>query len=577
LRGIGVRLHEIPPLYLTGVEDVVDVSKGQVDLRQHLQVADTIPYHQYAVEDAEKIAPGPGSALLSLVGPDANAHIGPDELAPVLRRLTPGARAILLVGWPVEELPYHLLLGPLVDAHCQVVEAVATERASIRDVHAALIVECVDRLAPLRSYLLDARPGEKAAATDGPGELRTLLRLANEYVLADLVARPLRRRLIELDRRAAELDERGAELKRQLAERDSRLRDAEKKLAASTKRLAALEGSTTYKVGQAFVRGAKRPTRAVVSVPADLVRLWRSHKRRPSSPAPAPARPVAPPPPKDRVVPIALPPGARDRSLITMTSASDLLVPRRMAELGLAGYERGAMACYLAAIDVAGPGAVLDIGANVGIYAALASAVTARDVVAFEPAPALAEVSRRLAADNELGYPTESIALGAQNGTATFYLSDVSDTSNSLAAGFRESSKQIEVPVETLDSYVARTGAVPAVMKVDTETTEPDVLAGATKTVAEHKPWILCEVLAGRVEERLTEVVTPFGYHWYHVTDHLPYQEATQIVGDKTYEHLMWLFTPEPLGDDFWAALRARTAELAECTPQRGLEIRGGK
>jgi hypothetical protein len=61
------------------------------------------------------------------------------------------------------------------------------------------------------------------------------------------------------------------------------------------------------------------------------------------------------------------------------------------------------------------------------------------------------------------------------------------------------------------------------------------------------------------------------------VTDHLPYQEATQIAGDKTYQHLMWLFAPEPLDDDFWTALRARTAALAKCTPQRGTDLSAGR
>jgi FkbM family methyltransferase len=279
-------------------------------------------------------------------------------------------------------------------------------------------------------------------------------------------------------------------------------------------------------------------------------------------------------PPEDRVVPIALPAsGATEHGLLTMTLPSKLLVPRRLAQEGLAGYEPEALACFLAALDVAGPGAVLDVGANVGIYAALASALTRREVRAFEPSPSLVEAARSFAAANGLRYTTESLALGAENGSATFYLSDSSDTSNSLAAGFRVSSAQIEVPVETLDSYVARTGVVPAIMKVDTETTEPDVLAGAAKTITGYRPWVLCEVLAGRVEERLTEVLAPFGYHWYHVTGEVPYREADEIAGDRTHRYLMWLLAPERPGEDFWAALRGWVDALAECTPERGAQL----
>jgi FkbM family methyltransferase len=176
--------------------------------------------------------------------------------------------------------------------------------------------------------------------------------------------------------------------------------------------------------------------------------------------------------------------------------------------------------------------------------------------------------------ENHLEFRAEMIALGAESGTATFYLSDRSDASNSLAAGFRPSSNQIQVPVETLDSYVERTGLVPAVMKVDTETTEPDVLAGSAATIATHRPWILCEVLARRVEPRLEQTLAPHRYHWYPIEVPAPYREAGRIRGDRKYQNLMWLFAPERPGDEFWTALERRTAQLRECRPQRGASPR---
>ncbi|MGE5155957.1 MAG: FkbM family methyltransferase [Betaproteobacteria bacterium] len=276
--------------------------------------------------------------------------------------------------------------------------------------------------------------------------------------------------------------------------------------------------------------------------------------------------------PGSRVVPIALPTTGRAPGrpeLLTMTAPSNLLVPRRIAESGLAGYETSAVACFAAACDVAGPGAVLDIGANVGIYAAVGRALTQRQVIAFEPWEMLVDVARRFSADNDLDFTTEALALGAANRTQTLYLSDVGDSSNSLRRNFRPSSNQIQVPVETLDSYVARTGTVPAVMKVDTEATEPDVLIGAEKTIAEYRPWILCEVLSGRVERRLHELLASLGYRWYHIQDEIPLREAARIVGDPAYENLMWLFAPEKPWEEFWSALRDRAASLSTCTEQR--------
>jgi FkbM family methyltransferase len=541
-----MRIHELVSSRLDGLREVVDFLAEDVDLPRQLRLPATVTHRRPEAVDATEL--GPATLAVALIGPDPAKHMDSDALSGLLRQLELGAGALLLLGWPVEQLPYHRLLGPLSDGACQVIEAAPLEPTQPGGVTCALFVQRVDRLAPLRAYL-----GQSVSNQDD--DLHANLRVANEYVLADLVARPLRRRVTELDEILAERDRMLGERDRQLAERDAQLHELTARLAKSEARRATLEGSATYQIGRVVVQGIRHPARAVVTMPRDLARVWRS-------------RHVTPVPASERIVSIHLPPAAGGaRRSLTLTAPASMHVPKRLAQQGLAGYERESLACFLAAIDVAGSGAVLDIGANVGIYAAVASALSRRDVRAFEPSPSLVDVARRFAADNRLDYKTEPLALGAENGSATFYLSDISDTSNSLAVGFRDSSAQIEVAVETLDSYVARTGVVPAVMKVDTETTEPDVLAGAAKTIVEHRPWILCEVLAGRVEAALMDVLMPFGYHWYHVTEELPYRETTQIAGDRTYTNLMWLFTPRPPGDDFWAAVRERATALATCLP----------
>lgn len=543
-----MHLHELLPTYLGCAREVIDVSPAGAGLQRYLQLPDDLPYGRYDLVEAAKRDLGPVTLIVSVVGPDPAEHSDPQTVAPLLRQLEVGARLILLGGWPIEALPYHRLLGPLVDGNCQVIDAVPLEPATApAGVQCALIIDRVEKLAPVRSHLTDtsAESGQDAQATAAAAdELRTLLRVVNECVLAEFVARPSQRRLLELENATAE--------------RDAQVQQLERLLASSKSRLAVLESSITFQVGQAVVQAVRNPVRGVVTLPREMAGAWRRRK-------------------SDRVVPIALPetqPGAGDHGLLTMTAPRDLIVPRMLAAEGLVGYEHESLACFLAAMDIAGPGAVFDIGANVGVYAAVASALTKREVRAFEPSPSLVAAARRFALDNNLNFTTESLALGAENGVATFYLSDKTDSSNSLAAGFRKSSMQIEVQVETLDSYVARTGMVPAVMKVDTESTEPDVLTGAAKTIAEHRPWILCEVLAGRVETRLTEVLAPFGYHWYHVTDEIPYQETDHIVGDGTYRNLNWLFAPERPDEGFWAALRERSAALVDCTGERGEQLR---
>jgi FkbM family methyltransferase len=226
---------------------------------------------------------------------------------------------------------------------------------------------------------------------------------------------------------------------------------------------------------------------------------------------------------------------------------------KRLKREGIGGYEPETLACFLAALEEAPDGAVLDVGANLGLYSIVASARSRRRVYGFEPTPDLATVMRRVAADNDLGFHTEQLAMGRESGTAKLYLSDRADLSNSLVEGFRESHTQVDVPLETADAWCARTGVIPGLIKIDTEATEPAVVEGALDTIQAHRPWIFCEVLYGRVEEPIMELMRPHGYYWYHLAGDPPYQPQDQIVGDNTYQCLMWLLTPEPVDDKFWA------------------------
>lgn len=498
------------------IRELVDTTSAAVDLLRQLGVPDSLPRQRCTLAEAEKLEPGPGALLVALVGEKAPDDVDPEQLAPVLSRMRLGARALLLITWPAAELLPRGLPGPLAAAGCRTVTVLSIDEPNAYGVQCAVLVERSD--------------------------------------------------VIAADHR----DQRIAELERLARNRAAALRKTEGELAKTRKRLAVIEHSITFRAGQVLAAGGRHPAKAAVTVPAGLARLWREGRSRTEGAAPVAVPAAAPVVQPERVTPIALPSAAPDRhgapARITMTAPAHMLVPRKLSKVGLKSYEPAAVACFLAALDVAGPGEVLDIGANVGIYAGIASALSRRTVRAFEPAPELAGVAARFAADNQLGFSVESLALGAENGTATFYMSDASDTSNSLAEGFRESSEQLTVTVETLDSYAARNGVIPAILKVDTETTEPDVLAGAAATIAKHRPWILCEVLAGRGEDRLMEVVRPFGYHWYHITSEVPYQEVDTIAGDRTYDNLMWLFAPEVPDERFWTAVRDRTVELADCT-----------
>ena len=100
------------------------------------------------------------------------------------------------------------------------------------------------------------------------------------------------------------------------------------------------------------------------------------------------------------------------------------------------------------------------------------------------------------------------------------YLSAVSDSSNSLVAGFKQSVGSIDVAVTTLDDYVEATGTVPAIVKIDTETFEPAVINGARATLERFRPWLVVEVLHRRGHDHgveLSAAMDGLGYTYYRL------------------------------------------------------------
>lgn len=248
-----------------------------------------------------------------------------------------------------------------------------------------------------------------------------------------------------------------------------------------------------------------------------------------------------------RVRPRARPPRVRIESPIRS------YVPRLLDEGGVRSYEPATLAAFLAAISALDLAEAFDIGANIGIFSIVGAATTTARITGFEPTPALAENFRDIVQRNDLSCTVEELALGEAPGTATLYLSSVTDSSNSMRSGFRPAMGAVEVTVERVDDYVARTGRVPGLLKIDTETTEPAVLIGATATMAEHRPWVICEILAGRTEAELEPLFRALGYRFHRLRSDGPPLEQDGIEGDPAHLERDWLFTPAPLPAAFLA------------------------
>lgn len=249
------------------------------------------------------------------------------------------------------------------------------------------------------------------------------------------------------------------------------------------------------------------------------------------------------------------------REVLTFSVGEGTAVGKILADKGLQGFEPETLAACCAIIETEAVSDFADIGANIGIFSLVLGRLFPNlGIKAFEPLPWLNETATALCLENDVTADVRSEALSRENGQATFYVSAQSDSSNSLSPTFRRNKDEIEVSMITLDDLSKREAFTPRLIKVDTESTEPDVLDGGRNFIQKSRPWIICEVLAGRTEERLNAFVKDCDYVAYSLNGSV-FNKQDTISGDTTYQYRDWLFAPEevsgPLVENYakWVAL----------------------
>jgi FkbM family methyltransferase len=229
---------------------------------------------------------------------------------------------------------------------------------------------------------------------------------------------------------------------------------------------------------------------------------------------------------------------------------SNFHIPRALIGTGLAGYEPATMAAFLACAEST-KGAVFDVGANIGIYSLAAVSALQKSCVAFEPFPAAADVLEDIARRYKMPISLRRAALAACTGSMTLYLSARSDMSNSLNPDFRRHSGRILVETTTLDEEASR--CMPGIVKIDTETTEMDVLRGGRHVFSEIRPTVVVEVLGADLAVEARDFFHSFGYFilelgapeiWKRITG----DEGDIVSGDRRN----WLVSPHKLSDAFF-------------------------
>jgi FkbM family methyltransferase len=195
----------------------------------------------------------------------------------------------------------------------------------------------------------------------------------------------------------------------------------------------------------------------------------------------------------------------------------------------------------------------LDIGAFVGYYSVLAGLANPEaTVLAFEPLPGVFERLERNIRLNRLhNVVALQRAAGAIDGHAEFFhVPGIIPSSSSLSEAFMGGTAgltAVPVSVARIETVLRERGVTGVdLVKLDTETTEPDVLAGFGRMLAASRPDIICEVLTRADVEALTAILQPLHYRFYLLTGDGP-QPRERIAPDGRW--LNYFFTIGPVGD----------------------------
>lgn len=190
-------------------------------------------------------------------------------------------------------------------------------------------------------------------------------------------------------------------------------------------------------------------------------------------------------------------------------------------------YERRELALVRAQLR---PGdTVLDVGAHVGYYALHAAYAVGPtgQVHAFEPVPANAARLRANVELNEFAnVVVNEVAVSAASSREWLGIVDIRGESgwSSLLVAGRENSRDVEVETVTLDGYARDAEMIDAALiKIDVQGKEMDVLLGGRELLSGAGPDVLCEAdpywlgEAGRTPEELIAFMRDLGYRAWGV------------------------------------------------------------
>ena len=217
------------------------------------------------------------------------------------------------------------------------------------------------------------------------------------------------------------------------------------------------------------------------------------------------------------------------------------LDPRYEAPYAAGFHETALLACLVAHLR---PGDVLyDVGAHIGYISLVAARLVGPSgrVFAFEADPENADRITGHVQMNAL--PQVELvpaAVWSECKTLSFHRASASSSRNTGAVGASNQDNSVDgiivVEAVTLDRFVEDHRS-PAVVKVDVEGAEEEVLKGAEEVFRTSKPTLICEVHHGRAAEGVAAWLARMGYQWKWLGDDVAFPRHLIAQADDENAH----------------------------------------
>jgi FkbM family methyltransferase len=190
-----------------------------------------------------------------------------------------------------------------------------------------------------------------------------------------------------------------------------------------------------------------------------------------------------------------------------------------------------------------------DLGANVGLHSYfIAREFPQNKVFSFEPLPSNAEYIRRIVKLNRFGnIQVHEMACGSFDGQVNF-----AEGETNLEGKVTPDNTGLSVKIRTLDSIISELNVEPALLKIDVEGAERDVLDGFRQNINLLNPVMVIELHSPKQDKLVAEFLLNHNFEVFRL-DALPAALSTKkILARIKNLNATW---PDP--DGVWANIVA--------------------